>query len=123
MKTASEVLMEAKWKVLDRGWMQLTSCYSSGVCAGIAIAECYPVGTVGSSLDGTRPFDYFMKAVGITPPLGGDINPLYRWNDAPGREEAEVLEAFDEAIRLAKEDESRHAPSTTYQDNSLKVGV
>ena len=29
--------------------------------------------------------------------------PIHEWNDAPGRTQAEILDAFDRAIRLAKD--------------------
>lgn len=33
---------------------------------------------------------------------GGSVGPLWRWNDAPERTHAEVMEAFDKAIALAE---------------------
>lgn len=115
----SEVLEAAKWKILENGWLQMTgevAPLGSERCAGLAISDCEG--------DHLMAYDYFYRAIGMDgdTTIRAGLGPLYQWNDDPNRTLHEVLDAFDHAIKLAKEDEAlSHAPSTTYKNKEVKV--
>ena len=129
---ASEVLEQAKWKILEDGWGKFAF---ESVTGEVCIAGA--VEAVTGGLEDRKPVEvenkdcqaacYFLaKATGVTYPVTYETEgtSIAEWNDAPERTLTDVLDAFDMAIKLAKEDEAlAHAPSTTYQDKSLRVDV
>lgn len=98
MKT-SEILKEARAHLVKYGWQQFQlGTRGHPCCAEGALVTAAPRGGVGAKYY-YKALDYLNRAVGI-----GD-EPLNGWNDAPGRTQDEVLEAFDWAIKLAEKEE------------------
>ena len=126
----SEVLEQAKWKILERGWGQGNAFGANGPCllgaVGLACGtdEVYAVDIDSPQAAALR---YVAQVIDVPVVRSNedefdDFFAIGSWNDMEERELTDVLDAFDMAIKLAKEDEAlAHAPSTTYQDNSLKV--
>lgn len=100
--TLREVLVEARG-LIAHGWTQYavardtyeqpvpaTSTDACRWCATGAITRAVRLANESDLL--------FMAAVGAVAPN----RSITRWNDAPGRTQAEVLEAFDSAIERAE---------------------
>ena len=122
-KTTVQVLREAKYALITKGWFQgsyskeFTEGYtardgngnyiiaeSSCFCAVGALA--YAQGATSFSEGMHGPAHAFLVTA-ISKRGGGTFVPSY--NDAEGRTVEEVLSAFDEAIDLAVQAESRKA--------------
>lgn len=92
-------LMDARARVAA-GWCQDRGRDAGGkTCAGIALANARA---------GTEAWTLFERS--IDPPSSPrqthdlrDHTFIVKWNDAPGRTQAEVLAAFDRAIEMAIE--------------------
>lgn len=127
---ASEVLEQAKWKILEDGWGQGQYVGPLGEMCVAGALETVTGGIVNGTLQpnmSSAPcaaaHTFLAQATGVSYPFD-ETGSIAEWNDAPERTLTDVLDAFDHAIKLAKEDEAlAHAPSTTYQDNSLKVSL
>lgn len=87
----SEVLLEAKNKILMNGWRQ-------GVGRNDQGRYCV-LGAVGEVTGISETFHEANKYLGSVI----DQRFIFTWNDTPGRTQQEVLDAFDAAISLAKD--------------------
>lgn len=100
-----DVLLEAKGLVIDHNWVGRAPLWHAlnEVCAHTAIsraAERTARPNVGTQYEAMKKaMGYFSRAISKPSPTS-----ITFWNDTPGRTKQEVIDAFDEAIRLAKED-------------------
>lgn len=103
----SEVLREARAKV-EHAWHQIDTPKAErhwdgpeSVCMFTAIVS------VTDDLDQTDTAASFLfAALGFSHEKWGSLKPLFGWNDTPGREKGEVLDAFDMAVKFAEESEA-----------------
>lgn len=94
------VLQRAKERVAG-GWSQTDINGVNGTwCAGMAIWKL-SVEENGNEMT-TAAQRLFARSLPPSPHSSPVC--IFVWNDAPGRTQAEVLDAFDAAIRLAKEE-------------------
>lgn len=103
--TPSEVLERSKTRLIERGWAQGLFGGSAGPNCVSGVLICFIREALDANLiersvlnrDGEQYFKYLRQAIQST--------CIIAWNDTPGRTFSEVMNAFDEAILLAKEDE------------------
>jgi hypothetical protein len=83
------LILEKARERIARGWVQHTLCCDRGVCVmGALDSLCADDGTWARCLG----------ALGLSDDGSYGLRPAARWNDAPGRTQAEVLARFDAAI-------------------------
>jgi hypothetical protein len=99
----AEKLVEAR-KLIERGWTRKVYARTkSGKETTLTrkSATCFcAMGAIGRVFDDDDPNFYTPGMRFLAAAIGTD--PIYEWNDAPGRTQAEVLAAFDKAIELAR---------------------
>jgi len=116
--TTKEVLIEAREWLDANGWCQDANARTADrmpcMPTSEAVAFCCAVGVLthllakrGShtwTMKDARPLKQLacaLRAGGQTDTEGfGDMDQVQRWNDAPHRKKAEVLDLFDRAIAL-----------------------
>lgn len=87
-----EALQRAKERLAERGWVREPELYHSGpTCVGLAL---------GTEVD--APYETLCQAVLIFQRAVGTSDHV-EWNDHVCQSEAQALDAFDAAIRLAKD--------------------
>ena len=111
MNGSIEILIEAKERISS------PKCWTQGIgardingnpvrslsdaaarwCAMGAIDRCFPIGTPFMAIEDTGVHDLLRSATGT--------HDLTNWNDDPERTHDEVMDAFDQAIALAREKE------------------
>ena len=100
--TTLEVLKAARAKI-EKGWTQGAMARDKN---GVALscsdqdAACWCV--MGATMAVTHDIPTTNAAIGFLRLAVGDFAP--RWNDTPGRTQAEVLAAFDKAIELCEKE-------------------
>lgn len=123
---ASEVLEAAKQKILDDGWWKGGDSDSNNgraTCVVLSIDGSVDVHLARDEvvLASNHALEFVKEAIGVT---SDDCGKVYEWNDAPERTLTDVLDAFDMAVKLAREDEAlAHAERDTFQDESMEVGA
>lgn len=90
LPTVLEALRTGRAAV-ERGWTQgqLRNAVADEVCLMGGLPDAFPFGAL----------KYLARAVGVP------VEALGVWNDEPGRTKAEVMDAYDHAIKFAEEDE------------------
>ncbi len=101
MKTTVEILQAARNKLIESGWQQGHFGAGDGpFCAVGALRRIMLTAHTGAYAYSESPYWFLCRAIG----LPNDI-ALSAWNDAPKRTFSEVIDAYDHAIELAKEEE------------------
>lgn len=105
MMNTTEILRGAKDYIIDHGWIQGTMKSGEDQVCSLGAVYVYR----GSRAD--IPTTQFFRAIDIISALAGGTNgdgywTLTKWNDAPGRTEAEVLALFDAGITIAQQQEA-----------------
>ena len=98
MSDVVDVLVKAKALVAE-GWCQVHFHTADGKqhCAEGAIM-------MAGGYDPHRYIPAVRALSNVVEPVLGEFCSVMLWNDREGRTQAEVLDAFDRAIRLAKDD-------------------
>ncbi len=103
MKTTVEILQAARNKLIESGWQQGHFGAGDGpFCAVGALRRIMLPGGVYAATYGYKESPYWLlcRAIGLPNDMA-----LSAWNDTPGRTFSEVIDAYDYAIELAKEEE------------------
>ena len=97
MSDVADKLAEARARV-ERAWVQRDYACGTGVCS---------VGAIQAVVNGD-PDDctcsYMVRQVEVFLRKAIDRPSIIAWNDAPGRTQAEVIEAFRKAEELARKE-------------------
>ena len=103
--TAATVLREAR-KLVERGWTQGAAARTAD---GKSVGEDSPAATcwcsLGAMSKGSDDCDVYADAKGFLLMAVAASN-IAKWNDALGRTQAEVVNAFSKAIELAEAEEA-----------------
>ena len=100
----ADILKAARARITPETWGQGADVtFDDKFCAGLALNACvtYSLATVNQAYD--------LLSCVATGSAAGDRRALPRWNDAPGRTCAQVLDAFDAAIAIAEQQEAAAA--------------
>lgn len=99
MTTTLEILIGAR-AIVERGWSQRAGYRNASghVCFAADATHHCPIAAI---LVSSHPVASSEKAIEALRQVTGQPN-IVAWSDAPERTKAEVLEAFDEAIRRVK---------------------
>ena len=90
--TVVELLQAAKERVAE-GWVKYSFATPYGVCALGALRTC-----------GSTSYAYETARLWLHHALPSDFNCVAAWNDSWATTQADVLDLYDRAIRMAKDD-------------------
>lgn len=109
------VLQRAK-ELVANGWMQGTEESRDGrrVCMARALRRADPGYDWLFSIDAHPAYAYLARAIGVDERFEGipQATTVAEWQDMPERMQADCLDAFDVAIRLAKAGEAANTCAT-----------